>query len=65
MLERVLTRSAPSFFFVCAPFEGAEEGAESRFFPASRIICITLSLASRLVEEMALVYTSNVIRELA
>jgi hypothetical protein len=28
------------------------------FFPASRNICITRSLASRLVGEMALVYTS-------
>ena len=45
--------------------EGAGEGAEIVFFPASRNICITRSLASRLVEEMALVYTSNVIRELA
>ncbi len=45
--------------------EGAGEGAEIVFFPASRNICITRSLAPRLVEEMAFVYTSSTIPELA
>jgi hypothetical protein len=35
--------------------EGAGEGAEIVFRPASNIICITRSLASRFVEEIALV----------
>jgi hypothetical protein len=46
-------------------FEGAGEGAESVFFPASNTICMNLSLASRFVAEIARVYTSSVIRELA
>jgi hypothetical protein len=35
--------------------EGAGEGAEIFFCPASNIICITRSLASRFVDEIALV----------
>ena len=41
------------------------EGAEIVFFPASKNICITRSFTSRFVEEMARVYTSNVIRKFA
>ena len=61
----MLERSAPFFVFPFAPFEGAEEGAESTFLPASNTISITLLLASRLVAETARVYTSTVIREFA
>jgi hypothetical protein len=42
-------------FLTASAVEGAVEGAESDFFPASNTICITLSFASRLVAEIALV----------
>ena len=42
-------------FLATSALEGAGEGAESDFFPASNTICITLSFASRLVAEIALV----------
>jgi hypothetical protein len=45
--------------------EGAGEGAEFWPFPASNTISMTLLLASRLFAEIARVYTSSVIRELA
>ena len=61
----MLERSAPFFVLPSAPFEGAGEGAESAFLPASNTISITLLLASRLVAEIARVYTSSVIREFA
>jgi hypothetical protein len=57
----VLERSAPFLVFEFAPFEDAE----SLFFPASSTIVMTLLLASRFVAEIALVYTSSVIREWA
>jgi hypothetical protein len=41
------------------------KGAESCLVPASNIICMTRSLAWRFVAEIARVYTSRVIRELA
>jgi hypothetical protein len=65
VLTRVLERSALFFVSPFAPREGAEEGAESFFLPASNTISITRLLASRFVAEIARVYTSSVIRELA
>ena len=64
MLERVLRFLAPFLLSVFLPREGAEAGAGSAsFFPASNTIVMTRLLASRLVAEMARVYTSSVIRE--
>ena len=64
VLERVLRSLAPFLLSVFLPREGAEAGAGSAaFFPAFNTIVITRLLASRLVAEMARVYTSSVIRE--
>jgi len=43
--------------------KGCWRGAEIIFRAASNIICIPWSLASRFVDEIALVYTSSVIRD--
>ena len=57
---------APFLLPVFLSRKGAEEGAGSAFFfPASNTIVITRLLASRLVAEIARVYTSSVIREFA
>ena len=56
---------APLLLRAALPSEGAEEGAESCFFPASNTMSMTRLLASRFVAEIARVYTSSVIRELA
>ena len=61
----MLERSAPFFVSPFAPCEGAEEGAESFFLPASNTISMTRLLASRFVAEIARVYTPSVIRDLA
>ena len=42
------------FHFPFAPHEGAEEGSESFFFPASNTISLTRFLASRFIVEIAL-----------
>ena len=63
MLERVLRFLAPFLLSVFLPREGEEGAGSASFFPASNTIVITRLLASRLVAEMARVYTSSVIRE--
>jgi hypothetical protein len=52
---RVLKGFAPSSLPFFRLREGAEEGAESAFLPASNTICITRLLASRFVAEIACV----------
>jgi hypothetical protein len=49
----VLERSAPFFVVHFAPSEGADEGTESFFLPASNTISMTRLLASRFLAEIA------------
>jgi hypothetical protein len=65
VLTRVLEVLAPLLLLVVLLFGGAEEGVESAFLPASNTISMTRLLASRFVAEIARVYISRVIRELA